>query len=94
MTSRLGVSGSERSVKSSTDTLATSDETVKFVKGEGESSSPLADVEFNAVLERVTAGLSGAERARMFQVVETAADLPPAILAEIERQGERPENIH
>lgn len=57
-------------------------------------AGPLPDVEFDAVLERITSRIEDAgARQRGFVPVPTARDLPPEILAEIEKQGNQPEDI-
>ena len=51
---------------------------------------PLSDKEFDAVFKRVTARL---ENPDAVVVVPTAVDLPAGILAEVKKQGNRPEQI-
>lgn len=50
-------------------------------------------VEFDAVLERVTAGLKDTVRKRLFATVDAFAELPAAIREEAERQGDDTESI-
>ena len=63
----------------------------KFSTSETSSDSvPLTDVEFDAIFKRITAGAVNRDG---FVVADTAADLPGAIKAEIEKQGNKPEDI-
>ena len=57
-----------------------------FAKGR-ERGALLSDVEFDAVLNRVTAGLKDADRVAQFVKVPSFESLPSAILKEAEKQG-------
>ena len=61
----------------------------KFARG-GSGVVALGDVEFDAIFERITVGMVNRDG---FVVVPTAAALPASILAEIKKQGNRPDQI-
>jgi hypothetical protein len=72
--------------------ILSQEDLVKFIQ-KGEASvgiAPLSDVEFDAVFERITARVENPDG---FVVVPTARALPPRILAEIEKQGSKPDDI-
>lgn len=81
------------SLDSTSVTIAQLIEAVKgqpaFARG-GSGVVALGDVEFDAIFERITVGMVNRDG---FVVVPTAAALPASILAEIKKQGNRPDQI-
>lgn len=58
-----------------------------------EKGTPLSEVKFNAVFDRITAGLKDSDRRALFAPVDTFAELPATIKLQAQKQDAGPEDV-